>query len=41
VTISRTANIPQHLGAVAQFGNFHCLWMFAHREGQAILVRCD
>jgi hypothetical protein len=34
-------NIPQHLGAVAQFGNFHCLWMFAHRDGHAVLVRCD
>jgi PAS domain-containing protein len=41
VTVSRTVNIPQHLGAVAQFGNFHCLWMFAHSGGQAILVRCD
>jgi PAS domain S-box-containing protein len=41
VTVSRTVNIPQHLGAVAQFGHFHCLWMFAHREGHVILVRCD
>jgi PAS domain-containing protein len=41
VTVSRTVNIPQHLGAVVQFGNFHSLWMFAHRTGLAILVRCD
>lgn len=36
VTVSRTVNIPQHLGAVLHFGHFHCLWMFVHRWGQAI-----
>jgi hypothetical protein len=35
----RTANIPQHLGAVVQFGHFRCLWMFMHHDGHAILVR--
>jgi PAS domain-containing protein len=41
VTASRTVHIPQHLGAVVHFGQFHCLWMFVHREGHGILVRSD
>lgn len=41
VTASRTVHIPQHLGAVVHFGQFHSLWMFVHREGRAVLVRSD
>jgi PAS domain-containing protein len=41
VTAVRTSNIPQHLGAVVHFGNFHNLWMFMGRTGRAIVVRCD
>ena len=41
VTAFHTANIPQHLGAVIHFGNFHNLWMFMGSTGQAIVVRCD
>jgi PAS domain S-box-containing protein len=41
VTASRTTHIPQHLGAVVHFGHFHCLWMFVHRDGHAVLVRSD
>ena len=41
ITASRTVNIPQHLGAVVHFGQFHNLWVFVHREGRAILARCD
>ena len=41
VTASRTVHIPQHLGAVVHFGQFHNLWMFAHRDGHAVLVRSD
>jgi hypothetical protein len=41
VTVPRTVNIPQHLGSVLHFGHFHCLWMFTHRGGHTILVRCD
>jgi PAS domain-containing protein len=39
VTVSRTVNIPQHLGVVVHFANFQSLWMFVHRNGGAILVR--
>lgn len=41
VTVNGTVNIPQHLGSVLHFGHFHCLWIFVHRGGHAILVRCD
>ena len=41
VTASRTVHIQQHLGAVVHFGQFHCLWMFVHRDGQGVLVRTD
>jgi PAS domain-containing protein len=41
VTASRTVHIPQHLGAVVHFGQFHCLWMFVHRDGHGVLVRSD
>jgi hypothetical protein len=41
VTASRMMHIPQHLGAVVHFGQFHCLWMFVHRDGHGVLVRSD
>lgn len=41
VTAPRTVHIPQHLGAVVHFGQFHPLWMFVHRDGDTILVRSD
>jgi PAS domain-containing protein len=41
VTTSRTVHIPQHLGAVVHFMQVHCLWMFVHRDGHAVLVRSD
>lgn len=41
VTASRTVRIPRHLGAVVHFGQFHCLWMFVHRDGHGVLVRSD
>jgi len=41
VTASRTVHIPQHLGAVVHFGQFHCLWMFVHGDGHGVLVRSD
>jgi hypothetical protein len=41
VTASGAVHIPQHLGVVVHFGQFHSLWMFVGREGQAIVARCD
>jgi PAS domain-containing protein len=41
VTASRTVHIPQHLGAVVHFGQFHCLWIFVHRDGHGVLARSD
>jgi len=41
ITVARTVNVRQHLGAVIHFGHFHCLWMFVIHEGRAILVRSD
>jgi PAS domain-containing protein len=41
ITAKRTVHIPQHLGAVVYFGQFHCLWMFVHRNGHGVLVRSD
>jgi hypothetical protein len=34
-------HILEHLGAVVQFGHFHCLWILAHRDGHAVLTRSD
>jgi hypothetical protein len=41
VTASGTLHIPRHLGVVVHFGCFHCLWMFVHGDGHAVLVRTD
>jgi hypothetical protein len=41
VTASGALHIPHHLGAVVHFGCFHCLWMFVHGDGHAVLVRTD
>jgi hypothetical protein len=41
ITMSGTLHIPQHLGAVFQFGCFHCLWLFARGDGRVVLVRTD
>jgi PAS domain-containing protein len=41
ITASRTVDIPGYLGAVVNFGQFRSLWMFAAREGRAILARGD
>jgi PAS domain S-box-containing protein len=41
ITMPRTLHIRQHLGAVLQFGSFHCLWMFARNDGRVVLVRTD
>lgn len=41
VTAPYTVHIAQILGVVSHLGCFHCLWLFVHREGRAILVRTD
>jgi hypothetical protein len=41
LTASGALHISQHLGVVVHFGCFHCLWMFVHGDGHAILVRTD
>ena len=40
-TASGSLHVPQHLGVVVHFGCFHCLWMFVHGDGHAVLVRTD
>lgn len=40
-TASGTLHIPQHLGVVVHLGRFHCLWMFVHSDGHAVLVRTE
>jgi PAS domain S-box-containing protein len=40
VTASQTTGIPKHLGTVFHFGSFEGLWLFAHKNGRKILVRC-